>query len=100
MWRGESLTERESLLEDFIIVSEETEKRTEDENEIKKRICEKEKAQALKMRKRAMETIGESKKQSAVDQEDDKGKEKKHRRTSGQCFVWLEEHVEKRRQMN
>jgi hypothetical protein len=59
---GEELTEVEGLLEELIEIYEETERRVEGGNEIKKANVEKEKNQAVEMRQRAMERYRETKK--------------------------------------
>lgn len=69
---GEELTEKEVLLEELIAICEETEKRVEDENETRKQNVEKEKVQAVEMRKRAMERFGETKKRALECQENGK----------------------------
>ena len=57
------LTEAEGLLEELSEINEETERRVEGENEIKKANVEKEKNQAMEMRQRAMERYGETKRE-------------------------------------
>jgi hypothetical protein len=57
-----------------------------DVNEEKRTTVEKERGQALEMRQRAMERIGETRKRG----EEKEGKEKKGRK-SGETFDWLRE---------
>lgn len=83
---GDELTEEEELLEELIEIGEETEKRVEEENEEKKASVERERGQALEMRQRAMERIGETRKRG----QETEAKEKK-RRKSGETFDWLKE---------
>ena len=86
---GEELTEKEKLLEELMEICEETEKRVEEENEVKKQSVEREKAQALEIRDRAMERYGETKKRALDGQ--DNVKSEKRRRKSGDTFEWLRE---------
>ena len=76
---GEELTEGASLLE------EETERRVEENSIQKKATVEKESGQALEMRQRAMERIGETRKWQLQGNDD----QEKKRRKSGETFEWL-----------
>lgn len=89
---GRELTETETLLEELIEIGEETDHQMENEEAKKKQNSEKEKAQALEMRERAMETFGETRKRATVS----KGNEEqvKKRRSSGDMFDWLREKIE------
>ena len=58
---GSALDESESILEDLIEVNEESEQRVEDESNAKQILVNEDKAKATEMRKRAMETMGETK---------------------------------------
>ena len=89
---GEELTEKEILLEELIDICEETEKKVDEENEAKKKSNEREKAQAIEMRERAMESFGTTKKRALEGQENAKPERK--RRRSGDTFEWLREKTE------
>ena len=83
------LTEKEKLLEELMEICEKTEERVEKENEGKKQSVEREKAEAIEMRDRAMGRYGETKKRAPDGQ--DNVKSKKWRRKSGDTFEWLRE---------
>ena len=83
---GSALDESESILEDLIEVNEESEQRAEDESNAKQILVNEDKAKATEMRKRAMETMGETKARIG-----EGCKEKKGRRSAGQSFQWLQE---------
>ena len=83
------LTEKEKLLEELMEICEKTEERVEEENEGKKQSVEREKAEAIEMRDRAMGRYGGTKKRAPDGQ--DNVKSKKWRRKSGDTFEWLRE---------
>ena len=88
---GEELTEYEILIEDMIALSEESDKKAESEAENAKANANADRQKALEIRKKAMETMGESKKRLAVDEE---VKEKKKRRSGVDTMSWLKEKTE------
>ena len=63
---GEELTENEILIEDMIALSEESDKKAESEAENAKANANADRQKALEIRKKAMETMGESKMRLAV----------------------------------
>ena len=88
---GSELTE-EQLLEDLIDIEDETEQIGLNEEEARKQRIEKEKGQALEMRARAMERLGQTKKRIGGDHE---GEEQiKKRRSSGDMLEWLKGRIE------
>ena len=89
---GEELTEDESLLEELIDMEDETEKQMENENEAKNKRIDQERVQALKMRERAMERLGQTRKR--VGEASGNGKPAQRRRRSGDMMEWLQERVE------
>ena len=73
------LSESEKLVEELIALSEEAEKRTEDQNEAKREAVANEKKQALEMRKRALERLGETRKRNEGEKPEEKeGSNKKN----------------------
>ncbi|CAB3978909.1 Hypothetical predicted protein [Paramuricea clavata] len=89
---GAELTEAESLLEELIHIEREMERQVENENEENQQRIEQERGQALEMRERAMETLGQTRKRTRQNGEGS-GKEQKRRR-SGDMMKWLQERVE------
>ena len=87
---GEELTEGDALLEELTEMNEETERRVEENNIQKKATAEKERGQALEMRQRAMERIGETRKRQLHGNDD----HEKKRRKSGETFEWLRQKAE------
>ena len=85
---GSELDESESMLEDLIEVNEESEQRAEEKNNPKQILVNEDKARANEMRKRAMETMGETKAKTG-----EGCKEEKRRRSAGQSFQWLQEAI-------
>ena len=83
---GEELTEGEMLLEELIDIEEETERRIEEQNEEKKAAADRDRGQALEMRQRALERVGETRKRGQ-----EKEEREKKRRKSGETFDWLRE---------
>ncbi|KAK2562518.1 hypothetical protein P5673_014186 [Acropora cervicornis] len=88
---GEELTEYEILIEDMVALSEESDKKAESEAENAKANANADQQKASEIRKRAMETMGESKKRLAVDK---KVEEKKKRRSGFDTMSWLKEKTE------
>ena len=80
---------RDHLLEELIEISEDT--MMENEDAMNKQKREREKAQAMEMRERAMEKFGETRKRTASDKD---GEQVKERRRSGDMFNWLSERIE------
>ena len=89
---GEELTENESLLEELIEIEDETERQMENENEAKNKRIDQERVQALEMRERAMERLGQTRKR--VGEASGNGKPAQKRRRSGDMMEWLQERVE------
>ena len=87
----QELTERESLLEELIEISEETDMMMENEDAMNKQKREREKSQAMEMRERAMEKFGNTRKRTTSDKD---GEQVKKRRRSGDMFNWLSERIE------
>ena len=90
---GESeMSETEKLVEELIVLSEESEKRTEDQSEAKREAVANEKKQALEMRERALERLGETRKRNEEEKEEEKKQvTKKRRRSGGETLEWLRE---------
>ncbi|XP_068756805.1 uncharacterized protein [Montipora capricornis] len=88
---GESdLSETEKLVEELIVLSEESEKRNEDQSEAKREDMANEKKQALEMRDRALERLGETRKRNEEEKEEEKQTVTKKRRSSGgETLEWL-----------
>ena len=66
------LSESEKLVEELIALSEEAEKRTEDQNEAKREAVANEKKQALEMREMALERLGETIKRNEREKPEEK----------------------------
>ena len=75
-------------MEDLIEINEESEQRAEDESNAKQILVNEDKARATEMRKRAMETMGETKARTA-----EGCKEEKRRRLAGQSLQWLQDAI-------
>ena len=89
------LSESEKLVEELITLSEEAEKRTEDQNETKREAMANEKKQALEMRERALERVGETRKRNEEEKpEEKKAATKRRRRSGGDTIKWLRERAE------
>ena len=54
----EEQTEQKRLLDELVEIGEETERRVEEENDMRKTVAEKERRQAVEMRQIALERIG------------------------------------------
>ena len=89
---GAELTEDEMLLEELIDVEDETDRQMEYETEAKNQRIENERGQALEMRERAMEGIGQTRKRMGGTSESDGTVQK--RRRSGEMKEWLQERIE------
>ena len=87
---GSELDESESILEDLIDINEESEQRAEieDESNAKQILVNEDKARATVMRKRAMETIGETKARKG-----EECKEEKRRRSACQSLQCLQDAI-------
>ena len=88
-------SESDKLVEELITLRDESEKKGEDQSEAKREAVVNEKKQALEMRDRALERIGETKKRN----EEERAKEKKtvgrkRRRSGGDMLEWLRERAE------
>ena len=90
---GESdLRETEKLVEELIVLSEESEKRNEYQSEAKRKAMANEKKQALEMRDRALERLGETRKMNEEEKENEKQTvTKKWRRSGEETLEWLRE---------
>ena len=88
------LSESEKLVEELIALSEEAEKRTEDQNEAKREAMANEKKQALEMRGRALERMGETRKRIEGEEPEEKKAATKRRRSGGDTIEWLRERAE------
>lgn len=90
---GESdVSETERLVEELIVLSEESEKRNEDQSEAKREAMANEKKQALEMRDRALERLVETRKRNEEEKEEEKQTvTKKRRRSGGETLEWLRE---------
>ena len=86
---GESdLSETERLVKELIVLSEESEKR----NKAKREAMANEKKQALEMRDKALERLGETRKRNEEGKEEEKQTvTKKRRRSGGETLEWLRE---------
>lgn len=81
---GESdLSESEKLVEELIAMSDESDKRSEDQSDAKREAVAKEKKQALEMRERALERLGETRKRTEGEKPEEKKAATKRRRRSG-----------------
>ena len=85
---GSELDESESILEDLIEINEESEQRAEDESNAKQILVNEDKARATEMRKRAMDTMGETKARTG-----EGCKEEKRQRSAGQSLQWLQDAI-------
>lgn len=90
---GKQQTEYDQLAEELIELSEEADKKFAAEIETKTEKADKEKQQGLDMRKKAMETMGQTRKRERDDDDDDEIqiKDKKKRRTGSDTVAWLEQ---------
>ena len=77
-------------MEELIGLSEESEKRIEDIQEVKREALAHEKRKALEMRDRAMERLGETRKRNQEEGEEEmKAVTKRRRRSGGDTLEWL-----------
>lgn len=93
---GSEPTEEEQLLEDLIEIEDETEQMSVNEEEAKKQRIEMEKGQALEMRERAMERLGQTRKRIGGGHEGED--QTKKRRRSGEMLEWLKGRIELERE--
>ena len=92
----DELSEYDLLLEELTHLSEESDKKANAEDESAKEKISAEKELALDIRKRAMETIGQTSKRTKSDElQDDEIKERKKRRTGGDTLAWLEKKADR-----
>ena len=92
----DELSEYDLLLEELTHLSEESDKKANAEAESAKEKISAEKELALDIRKRAMETMGQTSKRTKSDElQDDEIKERKKRRTGGDTLAWLEKKVDR-----
>ena len=93
---GEVLqSESDKLVEELITLRDESEKKGEDQSEAKREAVVNEKKQALEMRDRALERIGETRKRNEEERaEEKKTVGKKRRRSGGDMLEWLKERAE------
>jgi hypothetical protein len=87
-------SEVEILLEDLIEIEDDTNQRAEEDHRAKKMNEDEDRAKALEMRKRAMESMGETRERLGQTS----GEEKK-RRTAKKSMEFLEKAIEKKQQM-
>lgn len=80
---GEELDEWETILEDLIEICDDVEQRAADECNEKQVFVNEDKAKAMEMRKRAMETMGETRSRTG------EGSKEEKRRSANQAFQWL-----------
>ena len=92
---GDGLNELESLLEELIAMEEDGEQRATDENTTRQNNIEADKEKAMEVRKRAMESIGETRERMG---ENDKGKKK--RRSSSDGMYALEKAIQRKQQID
>ena len=93
---GEVLqSESDKLVEELIILRDESEKKGEDQSEAKREAVVNEKKQALEQRDRALERIGETRKRNEVERaEEKKTVGRKRRRSGGDMLEWLRERAD------
>jgi hypothetical protein len=92
---GEGPNELEGLLEELIEMEEDAEQRTTDENTARQNNIEADRGKAMEMRKRAMESMGETRERL---QETDKAKKK--RRSNSDGMHALEKAIERKQQID
>ncbi|XP_028403404.1 UPF0746 protein DDB_G0281095-like [Dendronephthya gigantea] len=88
---GEEMTEYEKLMEELINIEDETDRQMETECAARSQRIENEREQALEMRERAMERLGETKKRVGMTSESGPPQ---RRRRSGDMMEWLQQRVE------
>ena len=88
-------SEYDLLLEELTHLSEESDKRADTEAETAKKKVSAEKELALEVRKRAMETMGQTSKRSESGESEDVIKERKKRRSGGDTLQWLEKKADR-----
>ena len=88
--------EYEQLLEELAHLSDESDKQADEEAQAAKAKINKDREVALDIRKKAMETMGQTSKRNAYDDlEDDEIKEKKKRRSGADTLSWLDKKAER-----
>ncbi|XP_028409243.1 nucleoporin GLE1-like [Dendronephthya gigantea] len=87
------MTEAEKLLEELIRIEEDTNERADEEKKAKQIDGDEDKAKALEMRKRAMETMGETRERLG------KVGVEKRRRSGNQAMLFLEKAIETKQKM-
>ena len=88
---GDELGEFDTLMEDLIAMSNESDLKQDAENESKKKANDIEKEKALEVRQLAMERLSETKKRVELEDEDDSPKVKKSRRSTTDTMEILKE---------
>ncbi|KAJ7391239.1 hypothetical protein OS493_019370 [Desmophyllum pertusum] len=92
----EDQTEVELLVEELVALEAVT-KKAEEQDGAKKEVVAKEKKQAVEIRNRALERVGQTRKRNT---EENEGKqETKRRRSGGEALEWLKEKGESMRQL-
>ena len=93
---GEVLqSESDTLVEELITLRDESEKKGEDQSEAKREAVVNEKKQALEMRDRALERVGETRKRNEVERaEQKKTVGRKRKRSGGDMLKWLRERAD------
>lgn len=87
------VTEAEKLLEELIRIEEDTNERADEESKERQIVEDENKAKALEMRKRAMETMGETRERVG------KVGSEKRRRSGNQAMLFLEKAIEMKQKM-
>ena len=88
------LSDVEILLEKLIEIEDDTNQRAEEDQKAKKNNEDEDRAKALEMRKRAMESMGETRERLRQP-----SSEEKKRRTANKSMEFLEKAIEKKQQM-
>ena len=79
---------KKGQLEELIQINEESEQKAADESNAKEVLVNEDKAKAIEMRKRVMETMGETRSRTG-----EGSKNEKRRRSASQSFQWLQEAI-------
>ncbi|CAB4028793.1 Hypothetical predicted protein [Paramuricea clavata] len=90
---GIEVTEAENLLEELIAMEEDANERADEESRARQIVEDEDKAKAIEMRKRAMESMGETRERLG------KKNEEKRRRSGNQSMVFLEKAIETKQKM-
>ena len=91
---GEELSELENLLEELIEIGEETDQKVEEEAVTRKNVIEEDREKALEMRKRAMESMGETRERNGAD-----NRGGKRRRSASQSLEILYHAIKTKQEM-